>query len=180
MASLNPKQKGRNNSSQNHDWLISNFRIIFSFSVSCSLRAPWIRLGRCVVSLMEDLTPTLSISKGPLQGLDPSKEAPTQDRATDLRGLRGTPWECRTAQLVPLAACCTDSRSVFSDFNNENFLNIYHLHNYSAIRQVGDFMGYILDKWSVKTNVSRNIQVQHLKWVWFGFTVKKWLKIKSN
>lgn len=93
-------------------YLLISFSCLF---VSCSLPVQWIRWGRCEASLMEDLTPTPSISKGLLQGPDPSKEAPpTQGRATDLLGLRGTRWGCRPAHLVRLVVCCMDSRSVFT------------------------------------------------------------------
>ncbi|GLD71584.1 AT-rich interactive domain-containing protein 1A-like protein [Lates japonicus] len=59
---------------------------------------------------MEDPTPTLSSNKGLPQGLDPSKEALTQARATDLLGLRGILWGCRAEHPAVWAACSMDSR----------------------------------------------------------------------
>lgn len=77
---------------------------------------------------MEDPTPTPSSSKGLPQGLDPSREALTQGRLTDLRALRGTLWGCRAAHPPLWVACSMDSRSVIIDFP---CIFIVTLHNLS-------------------------------------------------
>lgn len=124
-----------------------------------------------MASHMEEPTLTLSrSSKGLPQGPDPSRQALTQGRATDLRAPRDILWGCRAEHLALWVAYSMDSRSVIIDLDYFPF----HCNLAKPLVEVTEKCrkGFMIDNISVMEHLQSKIQSSDFSRTFSGLCTK--------